>query len=213
MRFLRDAGLAARPRYDRVGGHGVVGYTVAEKPSDAGMAVFFGGGKLARDLSLPALRERWRDGEAEGQEAIAEWAGEAPATGVHEAPRASRHLTYRWAEASARWGRTSPREEHQASAQRSPDGWREAPEGLGEVVRRLGAVPTEDAATWRAVASDAAGVVAVLSGRLERSPGPLPGPRLPGPLGPRAPPTPAQAAYIPRGHHQVGGCPHGPSGP
>ncbi len=67
VRLLRDAGLAARPRYDRVGGHRVVGYAVAEEPSDGGVAVFFGGGKLARDLSLPGLRDRWRDGEAERQ--------------------------------------------------------------------------------------------------------------------------------------------------
>ncbi len=214
VRLLRDAGLAARPRYDRVGGHRVVGYAVAEEPSDGGVAVFFGGGKLARDLSLPALRERWHDGEAEGQGAIAEWAGEAPATGVHEAPRASRHLTYRWAEARERWGRTAPREEHQASAQRSPSGRRKAPEGLGDVVRRLGAVPAEDVATWRAVASDAAGVLAVLSGRLERSPGPA-RPCL-GParaLSPRAPPTASEGRLRSAGHHQVGGCPHGPSGP
>ena len=200
VRSLRDAGLAARPRYDGVGGHRVVGYAVAEKPSDGGVAVFFGGGKLARDLSLPALRERWRDGEAESQEAAAEWAGAAPATGVHEAPRASRHLTYRWAEASERWGKTAPREEHQASARRSPAGWREATEGLGEVVHRLGAVPAEDVTTWRAVASDAAGVLAVLSGRLERSPGPLA--RASGLLarsaqGPRQ--EPAKAGYVPRG--------------
>ncbi len=32
-------------------------------PRDGGVAVFFGGGKLARDLSLPVLRERWRYGE------------------------------------------------------------------------------------------------------------------------------------------------------
>ena len=96
VRSLRDAGLAARPRYDRVGGHRVVGFAVTEEPADGGVAVFFGGGKLALDLSLPALRDRWRDGEAERQEAAAEWAGAAPATGVHEAPRASRHLTYRW---------------------------------------------------------------------------------------------------------------------
>jgi hypothetical protein len=44
---------------------------------------------------------------------------------------------------------------------------------LGEVVRQLGAVPGEDVTTWRAVASDAAGALAVLSGRLERAPGPL----------------------------------------
>jgi hypothetical protein len=200
VRFLRDAGLAARPRYDRVGGHRVVGYAVAEKPPDAGVAVFFGGGKLARDLALPALRDRWRDGEAESQEAGAEWAGEAPATGVHEPPRASRYPTYRWAEASARWGKTSLGDEHQASAERSPAGWRKAPEGLGEVVRRLGAVPAEDVTTWRSVASDAAGVLAVLSGRLERSPGPLA--RASALLarsaqGPRQ--QPATPGYVPRG--------------
>ncbi len=63
VRLLRDAGLAARPRYGRVGGDRVVGYAVAEEPRDGGVAVFFGGGKLARDLSLPVLRERWRYGE------------------------------------------------------------------------------------------------------------------------------------------------------
>jgi hypothetical protein len=41
---------------------------------------------LATDLSLPALRHRWNDGEAERQEAAAEWAGDAPATAVQEAP-------------------------------------------------------------------------------------------------------------------------------
>ena len=202
VRLLRDAGLAARPRYDRIGGNRVVGYAVAEQPSDGGVAVFFGGGKLARDLSLPVLRERWRDGEAVTQEAATEceWAGEAPATGVHEALRASRHLTYSWAQARERWGRTAPREEHQASAQRSPAGWKKAAEDLGEVVRRLGAVPAEEVTTWRAVASDAAGALAVLSGRLERSPASLA--RASGLLarsaqGPRQ--VPAQEGYVPRG--------------
>ncbi len=199
VRLLRDAGLAARPRHDRVGGHRVVGYAVAEKPFDGGVAVFFGGGKLARDLSLPALRERWRDGEAESQEAAAEWAGEAPATGVHEAPRASRHLTYRWAEARERWGRTAPREEHQASAQRSPAGWKKAAEDLGEVVRRLGAVPAEEVTTWRAVASDAAGrwlfyrgVWSAPRGRSPHASGLL----ARSAQGPRQ--VPAQEGYVPR---------------
>ena len=173
VRLLREAGLAARPRYDRVGGHRVAGYAVAEEPSDGGVAVFFGGGKLARDLSLPALRDRWPAGEAERHDAAVEWAGAAPATGVHEAPRGGGHLTYRWADASQWWGRTTRREEDRAPAQRCPGRWREATEGLGEVVRELGAVPAEDVTTWRAVASDAAGFLAVLSGRLERVPGPL----------------------------------------
>ena len=68
------------------------------------------------------------------------------------------------------------------------------------MVRRLGAVPAEDVTTWRAVASDAAGVLAVLSGRLERSPGPLA--RASALLarsaqGPRQ--GPAKPGYVPRG--------------
>ena len=171
--LLRDAGLAARPRLDRVGGHRVVGYAVAEEPADGGVAIFFGGGKLARDLSLPALRDRWRAGEAERQEAGAEWAGGAPVTGVHEGPRAGGHVSYRWPEASRCWGKTALGEEHRAPGQRWPARWTEASEGLGEVFRELSAVPADDVTTWRAVASDAAGVLAVLSGRLERVPGPL----------------------------------------
>jgi len=83
------------------------------------------------------------------------------------------HLTYRWAEASQCWGKTALRREHRAPAQRCPARWKEATEGLGQVVRELGAVPSEDVITWRQVASDAAGVLAVLSGRLEGVPGPL----------------------------------------
>ena len=173
VRLLRDAGLAARPRFDRVGGHRAVGYAVAEEPADGGVAVFFGGGKLARDLSLPALRDRWGAGEAESQEAAAEWAGRAPVTGGPRGPRAGGHVTYRWPEASRCWGKTALLQEHQAPAQRCPTRWRAATEGLGEVFRELSAVPAEDVTTWRAVASDAAGVLALLSGRLERVPGPL----------------------------------------
>ena len=197
VRLLRDAGLAARPRFDRVGGHRVVGYAVAEEPSDGGVAVFFGGGKLARDLSLPALRDRWRDSEAERQEAAAEWVGRAPASGVHEAPRAGRYPTYRWAEIRELWGERTLRPEHRVPARRSPARWREASEGLGEVVGQLSAVPAEDVATWRAVASDAAGTLAVLSGHLERRPGPLA--HAVGPPGPVRPRAPAKASEHPLG--------------
>ena len=86
------------------------------------------------------------------------------------------------------------------STQLSPARWREATEGLGEVVRELGAVPAEDVTTWRAVASDAAGALAVLSGRLERIPGPLAhasGLLARSAQGPRH--EPAKARCVPRG--------------
>ena len=81
-----------------------------------------------------------------------------------------------------------------------PAGWREAAESLGEVVRQLGTVPAGDVATWRAVASDAAGALAVLSGRLERTPGPLAlasGLLARSAQGPR--PEQARVGYAPRG--------------
>lgn len=172
VRLLRGAGLAARPHYDCAGGRRVVGYAVAEEPSDGGVTVFFGGGKLARDLSLPALRARWLDDEDERQEAAVEWGGEA-AKAEHETSRAGRHPTYRWAEASERWGKTALREEGPGPVRCPPDGWEKATKELAEVVHRLGVVPPDDVIVWRAVASDAAGALAVLSGRTEPVPGPL----------------------------------------
>ena len=68
------------------------------------------------------------------------------------------------------------------------------------MVRELGAVPAEDVTTWRAVASDAAGALAVLSGRLERVPGPLAhasGLLARSAQGPRQ--RPAKARCVPRG--------------
>ena len=173
VRLLREAGLAARPRYDRVGGHRVVGYAVAEEPSDGGVAVFFGGGKLARDLSLPALRDRWPAGEAESTGGRRRVGWRSPSHRRTRSPSGRRSPHLPLGRCVRAVGPDAPREEDRAPAQRCPGRWREATEGLGEVVRRLGAVPAEDVTTWRAVASDAAGVLAVLSGRLERVPGPL----------------------------------------
>ena len=199
VRLLRDAGVAARPSYDRIGGDRVVGYAVAEEPFDGGVA-FFGGGKLARDLSLPALRDRWRDSDDGRQEAVAEWAGGVPATGVHEALQPGRHLICRWAEARERWGRPALPEDHRVPTRRSAARWGEATDALGEVVRGLGTVSAEDVASWRAVAAEASGALAVLSGRLERVPGPLA--RASGLLarsaqGPRQ--RPAKARRVPHG--------------
>ncbi len=67
-------------------------------------------------------------------------------------------------------------------------------------MHRLGAVPAEEVTTWRAVASDAAGTLAVLSGRLERSLGPLAhasGLLARSAQGPRQ--RPARARCVPRG--------------
>jgi len=59
---LGELGVAVEPRWAR-GGDRVVGYRVAfgDTPREPGgsKAVWFGGGKLAHDLTLPALRAGW----------------------------------------------------------------------------------------------------------------------------------------------------------
>ncbi len=64
---LGELGVEVAPRWAR-GGDRVVGYRVAltDAPTqqDGSKAVWFGGGKLAHDLTLPALRAGWtRDGD------------------------------------------------------------------------------------------------------------------------------------------------------
>ncbi|MFG1852178.1 relaxase/mobilization nuclease domain-containing protein [Actinomadura geliboluensis] len=63
---LRERGLAVRLRFSvRTPGE-VTGYAVAvpEYTNSAGEPVFFSGGKLAADLTLPKLCRRWTDSEA-----------------------------------------------------------------------------------------------------------------------------------------------------
>ena len=65
---LGDAGIAVRKRYSTTSSGEVTGYAVglpAHTAKDGGI-VWYGGGKLAADLTLPKLRRRW---EGPGQEA------------------------------------------------------------------------------------------------------------------------------------------------
>lgn len=61
VRRLRGRGVAVRPRFDKGDKAKVVGYSVAVAGRDE--TVWFGGGKLAKDLRLPALRAGWNDVE------------------------------------------------------------------------------------------------------------------------------------------------------
>jgi hypothetical protein len=72
---LREHGLQARPRYAEGGASKVVGYSVrlAGGERDHGRAVWYGGGRLARDLTLPALRRSWGQDDAEERRAVDEW--------------------------------------------------------------------------------------------------------------------------------------------
>jgi hypothetical protein len=111
-----------------------VGYSVGIRGEQI---VWYGGGRLSADLSLPKLRVLWgSDAEAQ-RTAVAEWKREAPGSVGRETQR-------------------------YAATQ-----WREAAGHVNRVLDKLIAIPSTDDATWRTMASEAAGVVANLAARLE----------------------------------------------
>jgi hypothetical protein len=80
--LARKNGLLIRPRYAEDSHERVVGYAVAERDGRQAYSnrtkqrgpVWFGGGKLASDLALPRLRERWQaDPRGTTMEALAAW--------------------------------------------------------------------------------------------------------------------------------------------
>jgi hypothetical protein len=79
---LRDKGVRYRARYAEGGTDTVVGYSVRLPGAEHGSrrAVWSGGGRLARDLTLPSLRRGWRkDAEAQ-RRAVSEWSSPAPSS-------------------------------------------------------------------------------------------------------------------------------------
>jgi hypothetical protein len=81
VRGLRGEGIRARPRYAEGGTDVVVGYSVRLPGADDGSrrSVWYGGGRLARDLTLPALRRGWRQDEDAQRRAVTEWNSSTPA--------------------------------------------------------------------------------------------------------------------------------------
>lgn len=74
VRRLRQAQLRVRPRYAAGGRSSVVGYSVAPRQAiDGKTPLWMGGGSLARDLTLPALRSHWKTSRQSQAEALTEW--------------------------------------------------------------------------------------------------------------------------------------------
>jgi hypothetical protein len=75
VRALREQGVRVRPRFAPGGRDAVVGYSVRLPGGDdgPGRTVWYGGGKLARDLTLPALRRGWSEEDGERERAVGEW--------------------------------------------------------------------------------------------------------------------------------------------
>lgn len=73
VQALRADKVRVRPRYAAGGTERVVGYSVKLPGDDA---IWLGGGQLAKDLTLPKMRERW--GAVSPDQARAAWRNETP---------------------------------------------------------------------------------------------------------------------------------------
>ncbi|MFF2842510.1 relaxase/mobilization nuclease domain-containing protein [Paenarthrobacter sp. NPDC057981] len=148
VRRARDTGMLLRPRYAKNTTDVIVGYSVAERPKPGERPIWFGGGTLASDLKLGALREAWMDSPHAATEAATEW---------NAAARNKRTVT-----------RTGPEK-----ATPSPRVWVEYTRNATALAEQLRSIPLEDHATWAKAAREVSGAFAAWSHRLEPTPGPL----------------------------------------
>jgi hypothetical protein len=137
VRRLRGSGVLLRPRFETGGKETVVGYSVAFRTADGGPPIWFGGGKLAKDLTLPNLRQFWEVSAVDRKSAIIEWSAAKVVTPGRE------------------------------SILGIPDDWRRAVAAIERSVERLKEVPVSDLAAWRGASREAAGLFAAWSRRFE----------------------------------------------
>lgn len=139
VKSLRESGISIKPRYGQGDTSEVTGYSVRFRRDGAEVGPWLGGGKLAGDLTLTALREQqWNDSATARDEALAVWRND-----------------------STRRGRRVDR------AADDPQMWRQAATEIGQWRQAMAQVPYEDRAQWAWMAGQAAGVFASWSEVLE----------------------------------------------
>jgi hypothetical protein len=148
VRRARQTGMLVRPRYAKNTTDVIVGYSVAERPKPGERPIWFGGGTLATDLRLGALRQEWMDSPQLATEAAAEW---------NAAARNKRTVS-----------RTGPE-----NATPPAQAWVEYTRNATELADQLRSLPRDDHATWAKAAREVSGAFAAWSYRLEPTPGPL----------------------------------------
>jgi len=149
VRRMRGTGLLVRPRFADGRTDVVTGFSVAERPRRGERPIWYGGGRLARDLTLPRLRaeQGWPDTPTGASAAAEEWT----------AAKRQRRI--------ARPGREA--------AAPDPQQWQALTSELDQLSRRLGSIGIDDRDAWAGVAREGAGVLAAWSNAVEDEPGEL----------------------------------------
>lgn len=147
VRRLRRAGVLVRARFADGRSDVVTGYSVASRPPGGERPIWYGGGHLGRDLTLPRLRAEWPDTPTGASSAAAEWT-------------------------AAKRGRrvVAPGRE---SVEPTSELWQQYSREVAELREQLRAVPDTDRETWARVARHTAGAFAAWSNVVEAEPGDL----------------------------------------
>lgn len=147
VRRARRTGLLLRPRYAAGRSDVVTGYSVALRALAGARPVWFGGGQLARDLTLPRLREYWPDAPQSATAAVAEW----------NAARRGQSVVSPGAEV----GTPAPGELTQMT------------QAMRDMRQRLAQIDPSETTLWTHIARQAAGLLSTWSTATEAEPGPL----------------------------------------
>lgn len=147
VRRMRRSGVLVRPRFADGRTDVITGYSVAARPEAGERPIWYGGGHLGRDLTLPRLREGWPDTPTGASDAAAEWS----------AAKRGRRIV-------------APGRE---STEPDPELWSRYTREVGELREKLRAVPMDDRETWQRVARETAGAFAAWSNAVESEPGDL----------------------------------------
>jgi hypothetical protein len=148
VRRVRRMGVLIRPRFAEGTQDVVTGYSVAERPKNPGeRPIWYGGGSLARDLTLPRLRAEWPDDPTTATAAAEEW--------------------------RAAWRGKRPVAPGRETSEPAPQLWQEHADQLAALREQLRAVPLDDTETWPRIARQTAGTLAAWSTRVEPVPGAL----------------------------------------
>lgn len=147
---LRESGVSVAPRWAAGGQNEVTGYKVRLHRDGAEAGPWLGGGTLAKDLTLTALREQqWTDTEQGRAEARAVWKNKTAAAPNRSSSRAQ-------------------------GPQSQAELWQQAAVEFGDWQQHLAEIPREDRARWAWVAGQAAGAFSAWSEQLEgETPGAL----------------------------------------
>ena len=147
VRRVRRQGLLIRPRFARGTQDVVVGYRVAARPRYGERPIWFGGGRLAHDLTLPRLREAWPDTPQTSLAASAEW--------------------------RAAWRGIRVAAPGRETCEPAPGLPQQLTADLDAMRAQLHAIPPNDLAGWARAAGQVSGALSAWSVTTEPTPGPL----------------------------------------